>query len=366
MDTAIIFSAPDLGTRKTLSPRRFWKELLYEGTFYKEDSKGKKRKIPVTRDDIDHFTQESNRFLSNGNKIYVPVEHTDDPEANRGYVISVKSRFNEKKERHSFWGLVEFRDDEAAKMAMSTDMSVFIPDVWADGNGEEYDRALVHSALTVSPVVPDLHGFKAIVASLTKPKRKRAMAVELEEILDDLGMEVDGEVTAEMIRDHVLSEQELDDDNEFDNDNEFDDEEFDDEEFDDEEFDDEESDDEEFDDEEPRNRRRRKSKKPAFSKREKVLLSKNRTMSIDALSLSKPKRDSLKRKWCSDKAITKALKSEDAEDAFESLMLSLTDSSKNDRKKRRVSRRSPGNDDGDDAVNPVIADAKARAEARRK
>src|SRR5690606_13600266 len=104
----------------------------------------------------------------NGIKIPLPVEHTFDPEKNRGYVVGAQLGKNSKG-IPALFALIQFRDEqEGKKLAASTDVSIFVPPDFTDGHGNKYPRPITHVALTSYPVVSGLDGFKAIAASLVE------------------------------------------------------------------------------------------------------------------------------------------------------------------------------------------------------
>jgi len=147
----------------------YLKELVKEGTFV--DGQG--RTQTFTRADLRTWTFETNRYIDNGNLPAMPIEHTKDPEQNRGSVLRVKLAKNRKGE-WAIFGICKFRDAEAEKMATSVDCSVFVEPNYVDGKGNKYKAVITHLALTNYPVVSGLEGFDYIQLSLSKGKPKMA------------------------------------------------------------------------------------------------------------------------------------------------------------------------------------------------
>lgn len=183
------------------SKLRFRKQLLYTGDFRK-----KKQRIPVSSKDLDHYSKSTNKMLSRGVKVPLPLEHTTNPKKNRGYLRRVE-RGVDKFGRDSIFGIIDFRDKKAAKLANSSDISVFIPPQQEDGFGRIYKRPISHVALTTQPVIHDLGGFEAIVASFDSfsQERKRKMKdLSSKKLAKRLGISLSkGEkLTAKMIKKH--------------------------------------------------------------------------------------------------------------------------------------------------------------------
>jgi hypothetical protein len=165
-------------------PLEFNKHVVYVSKFEKGD-----QKIEVTESLIDHWVNEHAVITSMGFKVRLPVEHTFDPEKNRGEVLSFfKAR--DSKNRISLFARLRFVDEDAAKLARSTDVSLFSPPSFKLGNGYVSKRPITHVALTDYPVVPGLDGFETLAASLTEET-----AMSLMELIQLLGLELPEGVT---------------------------------------------------------------------------------------------------------------------------------------------------------------------------
>lgn len=166
------------------------KEHAYEGQFTKGDFS-----FELTADTLKHFADESNRYIKNGNKCDLPVEHTTDPEKNRGQV----SQWNVKtdsKGRFGLFSVVKFRDKDAAVLAKTAQTSIFAPPEHKDGAGHEYIRPIRHVALTDNPVIPGLDNFTPIAASLVE---KKGSDMSLKKLATAIGLELSEEKKDEEI-----------------------------------------------------------------------------------------------------------------------------------------------------------------------
>lgn len=174
------------------SSRSYWKELIYEGSFLNLGGDGKK--FVVDESVIDHWQNTGTKMLSNGIDIPVPIEHTEDPEKNRGFVREfakgVKT-LKDGKQVRTLLGRIQFVNADAEKLAFSTDVSIYVPDKAEDGLGNKYKNPVRHVALTSYPVIPGLAPFKAIVASIKLGDNQmlaelaKKLGIEIEDGMDD-------------------------------------------------------------------------------------------------------------------------------------------------------------------------------------
>jgi len=135
--------------------RRFTKELIRCGQFVKQADG---LQFEVTPDLLTHWAKTAAAYLSAGNKIPVPATHTDNPEANRGWVVDVFA------EGRSLFGTIDLVG-EGIKLAGTCDVSIYSPPELVDGAGNRYVRPIVHVALCTDPVIPGLKGFVPIETS---------------------------------------------------------------------------------------------------------------------------------------------------------------------------------------------------------
>jgi hypothetical protein len=162
------------------------KELIYVGEFVKGDVE-----FSVTEELIDHWVTEFQKMATQGFKAKLPVEHTFDPEKNRGHVVALSKKVDSKG-RIALFGKLEFVDADAAKLARSTDVSIYAPPSYTMGNGYTANRPITHVALTDYPVVPGLDPFETLAASLFEES-----SMNIKDLADKLGITVPAEVTDE-------------------------------------------------------------------------------------------------------------------------------------------------------------------------
>ncbi len=152
--------------------RRFVKELIRCGHYVKDSDE---IRFDVTPETIRHWVATCSAYLSAGNKIPVPATHTDDPEANRGWVVDVFA------EGESLYGVVDLVGEEGIRLAGTCDTSIYSPAECVDGKGNRYLRPIVHVALCTDPVIPGLAGFVPIQASQDKQKPACVPVLKLRE-----------------------------------------------------------------------------------------------------------------------------------------------------------------------------------------
>lgn len=162
-------TAPGLVLDSDKKGLTFRKELIYAnepGEQFVKKTEDKEQTFVVDEDRLRHWEQTGNEMIRNGLMVPTPLKHTDEPEKNRGRIKRFEIDTNEQG-RTALFGVVEFRDEEAAKLAASTDVSIFVPDKPVyDGFGREYKQPIRHVCFTDYPVIPGLSGFEAIAASL--------------------------------------------------------------------------------------------------------------------------------------------------------------------------------------------------------
>ena len=143
---------------KTTTPHmtRYRKELIKVGKYVK-DSVG--LSFEVTREILNHWVDTFDRWVSNGNKVPVPLGHAaaDSPEKNQGWLRSLSVAGD------SLFGVMELIDPD---LALTTDVSIYVPAEFTDGHGAKYIQPIAHVALCTNPVIPGLKGFQKLSLSL--------------------------------------------------------------------------------------------------------------------------------------------------------------------------------------------------------
>jgi len=141
------------------------KELIYDGDFVKDVGKSNEIRFSVTPKLRQHWIDQHEVMTANGVKVPLPLEHTVDPEKNRGYLLNLKNGIDSKG-RNALFGVMHFPNkDDASRLTKTADVSIYVPPSSQDGKGNQYHRPIKHVAFTTYPVIPDLDGFTAIAAS---------------------------------------------------------------------------------------------------------------------------------------------------------------------------------------------------------
>lgn len=174
----------------------FRKELIYEGQFQKGDMK-----FSVAEKDIDNWILNFQKFKDVGIDVPLQVEHTNDPELCRGKVVGMQKGTNEAGLTCLF-GYLSFRDEEAAKMADTAQVSIYSESDFQDGKGNKYQNVIRHVALTNHPVIPALEEFHSISASLTPAKDEPKM---LKKLAQELGLSLSEDTDDQGSYDAILS-----------------------------------------------------------------------------------------------------------------------------------------------------------------
>lgn len=176
-------------------PLLFEKELIYVGEFKKDG-----QVIKVTPQLIDHWVNESAIMMAHGFKIKLPVEHTFDPEKNRGHVLSLYKK-KDSKNRIGLFGKLKFLTEEDAKLAKSADVSIFQPPSYEMGNGYTALKPITHVALTDYPVVPGLDEFQTISASFAGDNKSMTIL----DLAAKLGIKLEDGATDEQAGEAILA-----------------------------------------------------------------------------------------------------------------------------------------------------------------
>jgi len=138
--------------------RRYVKDLIRAGKFVKSDGDGGTIDMTVTPGMLAHWAEQFSAMKAAGVKIPMPVGHTSDAEANRGYVLDMWV------EGDALMGTVELVGEDGIKLASRAEVSIYSPSVVVAGE-KQYPRAIEHVAIVTDPVIPDQGGFVAIAAS---------------------------------------------------------------------------------------------------------------------------------------------------------------------------------------------------------
>lgn len=176
---------------------RYRKELIHVGTFFKDETK-----FEITEDLLTHWANTFSQFQQNGIGVPVPVEHTTDPEKNRGQVVRMSVEKNSRG-IPALFGVIEFKDNESAKLAETAQVSIFSPPDFNDGRGRRYYRPVRHVALTDYPVVPKLDNFEIISASLSNGED--LVMSTIKNLATQMGIEFEKDASDEVVCDKIAT-----------------------------------------------------------------------------------------------------------------------------------------------------------------
>jgi len=166
----------------------FQKEALYADTFKLPGESGPEFSVDSVA--LNHFVNETQRMMDNGVKVPIPIEHTTDPEKNRGFLTGLKIG-TRTDGRPNLILKMKFNDEQAVKTAKASDVSIYSPPKYTDGKGNTYVRPIKHVALTNYPVIPGLDGFTPIAASLVEPElEKEDMLMSLKDLAANIGLKL--------------------------------------------------------------------------------------------------------------------------------------------------------------------------------
>lgn len=123
-----------------------WKDIARLGTFIKPSTK---QVVNLRQVNFDRWLSNFDKMQTNGRKVYLPIDHSESADDNRGYVVKLK-QIGDK-----MMGLLQCIGDDAAKTAARNDVSVLVKKPLVDSTAV-YDEAIQHVALTPDPVVTGL------------------------------------------------------------------------------------------------------------------------------------------------------------------------------------------------------------------
>lgn len=184
------------------------KEVVPTG--HMKDGKGTRFFVDESR--LSHWAYTHGRMLEAGHRVPSPMNHTFDPDKNRGFVKDLRVESNSKGEP-SLFGYFELDDPKLAK----TDVSIFVESEFEDAKGNKFRDVIRHVALTDYPMVPGMDGFTLVMAATPEDpdtmkvkellKKYKVTPKEGESEEDALQAYIDG-VTAKAkeIRDDIQSD----------------------------------------------------------------------------------------------------------------------------------------------------------------
>lgn len=159
-----------------LPVHRYKKELIRIGRYIKA-SDG--ISFEVTDKTLDHWVATFSHWTKAGNKVPIPLTHRDptNPEQNQGWVVDMF------REGNSLFAVVDLVGKDAGKLALTSDVSIYVPPEFTDGHGNVYRRPITHVALCTDPIIPGLKGFESVAASLQSTKENDMDWTKIKEAL---------------------------------------------------------------------------------------------------------------------------------------------------------------------------------------
>lgn len=167
--------------------KRYKKDLVRVGDYYKASTD---QSFKFTAERLEQFASTFSRMKAAGVKVPVPVGHTNDPEANRGYVEDMYV------DGDTLYATIELIGEEAIALSGRVEVSIYAVPELVDGKGNTYNNVIEHVALVTNPVIPDQDGFVPIAAShgvvrVASYKLSNG-ASPMNEIAKALGIETEG------------------------------------------------------------------------------------------------------------------------------------------------------------------------------
>lgn len=134
---------------------RFKKELIKVGSYIKGSTQ---QSFTVAADTLTHWVKTFDLWLANGNKVAIPLAHdrAGDVATNQGWVTQLFI------EGESLFGIMELKTPE---LALTSDVSIYVPLEVVDGKGIRYMQPITHIALCTDPVIPGLESFEKLSLS---------------------------------------------------------------------------------------------------------------------------------------------------------------------------------------------------------
>lgn len=200
---AAVLSAPMAEfSADAASPLRFRKELIYAGRHVKKrpGQKDPEYVLDVDRALIDHWVETHKAMLDEGVEVPAPLKHTTDPQANRGKWVGLEAGKN-KDGKDALYGVIEFADAEAAKLAKTANVSIYVVNEYTSGKGTTYKAPIRHIALTDYPIVPGLSKFEALAADdegMTNDDKTPDINALLGEVFTELGITSTNDITKDV------------------------------------------------------------------------------------------------------------------------------------------------------------------------
>jgi hypothetical protein len=123
----------------------YWKDAIVVGQYVHPAGRFS---LDITRDRLDGYVTNFARMKENGVGVPILMDHTAAASATLGWIVDVRRDGDRLLELHQFLG------EEARDVGLRNKVSLGIDPHFVDGRGVDYGEAIVHSAVTPTPVVP--------------------------------------------------------------------------------------------------------------------------------------------------------------------------------------------------------------------
>lgn len=182
--------------------QRFTKELIHVGRFI---SPLTGEPFDVTDDMLADWAKTFKAMRANGLKVPIPQTHdnTGNTENNRGWVEDMVQ------EGDKLVGILELHTDDPEQLAKVSDVSIYSPPEFVDGEGRTYKRPILHVALCTDPLIPGLGGFQPVTVPLAASGKTETIKATVFEQKEEKKMEWKPFQEAFALKDEVTDENAL-------------------------------------------------------------------------------------------------------------------------------------------------------------
>lgn len=154
VSTSKVSNDPDHDNKKT---QFFLKDMMSVGCYvHPKDG----WKLNATRQRMDNWVANFKLMKSRGIDVPFVIDHREDAEALRGYVVDMY------RQDDTLYGLHKIIGEDAIALAeRCKNVSLLIEPNYKDGLGNTYNEAIIHNSIVQKPVVPGQGSFVKIAAS---------------------------------------------------------------------------------------------------------------------------------------------------------------------------------------------------------
>jgi hypothetical protein len=123
----------------------YWKDAIVVGQYVHPAGRFS---LDITRDRLDGYVANFSKMRDNGVAVPILMDHAANAAATLGWIVDVRRDGDRLLELHQFLG------EDARDVGLRNKVSLGIDPHFVDGRGVDYGEAIVHSAVTPTPVVP--------------------------------------------------------------------------------------------------------------------------------------------------------------------------------------------------------------------